>query len=87
MTALACTTSLKRLFLVTKISYPSDAGVMLSTFVSSKNLIPFVYAFSASAIVRLNGHTIPPVGAYNAKHASSDTFWLHIYKFFTVYDL
>ena len=44
------------------------------TSVSNLNSTPFTFAFSANAIFRLNGHTIPALGAYNAAQISSSRF-------------
>ena len=41
---------------------------------SNRNFTPFSQAFSAMAIVRPKGHTIPPVGAYSAAATSFVTF-------------
>ena len=44
------------------------------TSVLNWNSTPLSNAFSASAIVRLNGQTMPPVGAQSAATACFDTF-------------
>ena len=47
--------------------------LIVSISVSNKKSVPLSQAFSARAMVSPKGHTIPPVGAYNAATTVSET--------------